>query len=157
MKVSVWAIGKTKDTYLEAGLEIYRQRLPHYLPFEWHILPDVKNAGKHTPDQLKVKEGEAVLRKITNQDYLVLLEERGRQYTSVEFTGLMEHYLQLPYRQIIFLIGGSFGFSQAVYHRGNAQLALSKMTFSHQMVRLFLLEQLYRAMTIVRNEGYHHF
>ncbi|GAB4497207.1 MAG: 23S rRNA (pseudouridine(1915)-N(3))-methyltransferase RlmH [Saprospiraceae bacterium] len=154
MKVELWAIGKTSEKYLEAGIEIFEKRLKNYLPFTWTILPDVK---LKTTDGAKLKheEGKMLLAKLTPDDYLVLLDERGQAFTSVELSRWLERRLASSQRRLIFLIGGAFGFSPEVYARANEQLALSKMTFSHQMVRLFFLEQLYRAMTILKNEPYH--
>ncbi len=155
MKVELWSIGKTAFSYLEEGMAVYEKRLPHYLPFATAILPDIKNAGCLNPDQLKQKEGELVISRLKKEDLLVLLDERGKQLTSLEFSSFMEQKLQLGSRRLVFLVGGAFGFSEAIYQRADHKLSLSKMTFSHQMVRLFFLEQLYRAMTILRGEGYH--
>lgn len=154
MKVELWAIGKTSEKYLEAGIEIFEKRLKNYLPFSWTILPDVK---LKTTDgaKLKQEEGKMLLAKIAPDDYLVLLDERGQAFTSVELSRWLERRLASSHRRLIFLIGGAFGFSPDVYARANEQLTLSKMTFSHQMVRLFFLEQLYRGMTILKNEPYH--
>ncbi|WP_367388906.1 23S rRNA (pseudouridine(1915)-N(3))-methyltransferase RlmH [Lewinella sp. LCG006] len=155
MKVECWFIGKTADRYLREGIDKYAQRLPHYLPFEHVILPDIKNAGKLAPEQLKQKEAELVLARLKPQDGLYILDEKGKQYTSEELALWVDQQLQGFHRRLIFLVGGAFGFDDAVYQRANGKLSLSKMTFSHQMVRLFWLEQLYRAMTILKNEPYH--
>ena len=155
MKTELWAIGKTSERYLEEGMELYSRRLGHYLRFGLEILPDVKKAGRLGPEQLKGKEGEAVLQRLKTGDYLVLLDESGKQYTSESFAGFLDHRMQLSHKRIIFLIGGAFGFSPELYARADGKLSLSQMTFSHQMVRLFFLEQLYRAMTILNNEPYH--
>ena len=155
MKTELWAIGKTNERYLEEGMELYHKRLAHYLKFGLEILPDIRKAGKMSPEQLKNKEGEAVLQRLKTGDYLVLLDESGRQYTSESFAEFLSHKLQLSYKRIIFLIGGAYGFSPGLYARADGKLSLSRMTFSHQMVRLFFLEQLYRAMTILNNEPYH--
>ena len=154
MKVELWAIGKTSEKYLEAGIEIFEKRLKNYLPFAWTILPDVK---LKTTDgaKLKQEEGKMLLAKINPDDYLVLLDERGHSFSSVELSRWLERRLASSSRRLIFLIGGAFGFSPDVYARANEQMALSKLTFSHQMVRLFFLEQLDRAMTILKNEPYH--
>jgi 23S rRNA (pseudouridine1915-N3)-methyltransferase len=154
MKVELWAVGKTSEKYLEAGIEIFEKRLKNYLPFALKILPDVK---LKTTDGLKIKleEGKMLLSKLSPDDFLVLLDERGQAFTSVELSRWLERLLSASHRRLIFLIGGAFGFSPDVYARANDQLALSRLTFSHQMVRLFFLEQLYRAMTILRNEPYH--
>ncbi len=154
MKVEVWAIGKTSETYLETGCAIFEKRLKNYLPFQWQVWPDVR---LKTADAqlLKREEGKFILSKLASDDGLVLLDERGSELGSVELAQWLDKRLAGPHRRLIFLIGGAFGFSPEVYARANYQLSLSKLTFSHQMVRLFLLEQLYRAMTILRNEPYH--
>jgi 23S rRNA (pseudouridine1915-N3)-methyltransferase len=155
MKVLFRVIGKTNEKYLEMGIEIYAGRLQHYLPFGMEVLPDVRQAKNLSSEQLKQKEGDLLLGQLKNDDLLILLDEHGKTFNSVEFATYLDRQLQMPYRRLIFQVGGAFGFSDAVYQRANARLALSKMTFSHQMVRLFFLEQLYRAMTILRNEPYH--
>lgn len=148
-------IGKTQDAYLREGIAIYQKRLGHYLPFTMDILPDIKRAGQLSPAQLKQREGELILQRLRPDDGLILLDESGAQFTSVKFAAYLDQQLQAPYRRLIFQIGGAYGFSPEVYQRANGKLSLSKMTFSHQMIRLFFLEQLYRAMTILRNEPYH--
>ncbi|MCU0347447.1 MAG: 23S rRNA (pseudouridine(1915)-N(3))-methyltransferase RlmH [Saprospiraceae bacterium] len=155
MKAELWAVGKTAFPYLEEGMAIYEKRLGHYLTYATVILPDVKNAGNMAPEQLKQKEGEAIISKLKKDDFLVLLDERGKELSSVAFSAFMEQRLQMGSRRLVFLIGGAWGFSEALYERADYRLSLSKMTFSHQMVRLFFVEQLYRAMTILRGEGYH--
>jgi 23S rRNA (pseudouridine1915-N3)-methyltransferase len=155
MKVLFWVIGKTNEKYLNTGMEIYARRLGHYLPFDMEVLPDIKQAKNLSSEQLKQKEGEYLLNRLKNDDLLILLDEKGKQFNSLDFATYLDRQLQMPFRRLIFQVGGAFGFSEAVYQRANAKLALSKMTFSHQMVRLFFLEQLYRAMTILRNEPYH--
>lgn len=155
MKVHVYYIGKTTEAYLRTGEAIYAKRLRHYLPVTFEVLPDVKNAGKLRPEQLKAKEAELVLSRLKPDDGLVLLDEGGQQFKSTAFAGWLDKQLQRPYRRLVFLVGGAFGFDQQLYDRANEQLSLSKMTFSHQMIRLFLAEQLYRGMTILRGEQYH--
>lgn len=154
MKVELWAIGKTNEAYLETGIEIFSKRLGHYLPFSMSLLPDIK-AKVSDIAILKKEEGRGVLAKIAPGDWLVLLDERGQQFSSPEMSRWLEKRLHSNQRRLIFLIGGAFGFSDEVYGRANEQISLSKLTFSHQMVRLFFVEQLYRAMTIIRNEPYH--
>lgn len=156
MKAALWAIGPTSFGYLKEGTAIYADRLQHYLPFDYFIIPDVKNARKLSSDQLKAKEGALILKKLEKGDYLILLDENGKTYSSVQFAKRLEQLLQQSYKRLVFVIGGAYGFSPEVYARANAKLSLSSMTFSHQMVRLFALEQLYRAMTILRNQPYHH-
>ena len=154
MKIELWAIGKTNEQYLEAGIAIFEKRLKNYLPFSFQILPDVK---QKTSDgtQLKKKEGEMVLAKLSSDDYLVLLDEKGHEFSSMELSQWLERRLSTSHRKMVFLIGGAFGFSPEIYSRAQEKLALSRLTFSHQMVRVFFLEQLYRAMTILKNEPYH--
>jgi 23S rRNA (pseudouridine1915-N3)-methyltransferase len=155
MKIELWLVGKTSFAYLKEGMEIYQKRLKHYIPFDVNIIPDIKKAKNLSSNQLKQKEGEAILSKLKKEDFLILLDERGKHLTSVEFARFMEQKLQLSHKRIVFLVGGAYGFSEELYNRSNSKLSLSKMTFSHQMIRLFVLEQLYRAMTIMRGEPYH--
>jgi 23S rRNA (pseudouridine1915-N3)-methyltransferase len=155
MKVQLWAIGKTNERYLEEGIALYTKRLSHYLKFDWRVLPDIKKAGKLAPAQLKEKEAELVMKQLEQGDFLVLLDERGKLLTSEAFAEFMQHKLQLSHRRVIFLIGGAYGFAPSLYERADGKLSLSKMTFSHQMIRLFMVEQLYRAMSILNNEPYH--
>ena len=155
MKVEFWVIGKTSFKYLIEGTDIYEKRIKRYLPFEYKVLIDVKNAGKLKPEMLVAKEGQNVLGKLKPDDLLILLDERGKAYSSTEMATFVENTLHQSQKRLIFLVGGAYGFSDEVYKRANHKLALSKMTFSHQMIRLFFLEQLYRAMTILRNEPYH--
>lgn len=154
MKVEVWAIGKTSEPYLETGIGIFEKRLKNYLPFTWTVLPGAKI--KTTDGALlKQEESKLILSKITPDDYLILLDESGKQFSSTELAQWLEQRLSASQRRLVFLIGGAFGFGPEVYARANAQWSLSRLTFSHQMVRMFVLEQLYRAMTILRNEPYH--
>ncbi|MFN0176598.1 MAG: 23S rRNA (pseudouridine(1915)-N(3))-methyltransferase RlmH [Saprospiraceae bacterium] len=154
MKIELWVIGKTNEKYLDAGIEIFEKRLKNYLPFRLLVLPDVK--VKTIDGQLiKKEEGKLVLSKLAPDDWLVLFDEQGLEFSSMELSRWLERRLGDSRRKMVFLIGGAFGFSPDVYARSNESLALSKLTFSHQMVRLFCLEQLYRAMTILRNEPYH--
>jgi 23S rRNA (pseudouridine1915-N3)-methyltransferase len=155
MKTELWQIGKTAFPYLDEGVRIYESRLQRYLPFQIETIPDVKNAQNLPPAQLKSREGELVLARLKNDDFLILLDERGKSFTSIEWAQFLEKELMGSHKRIVFLIGGAFGFSQEIYQRANAKVSLSSMTFSHQMIRLFFLEQLYRAMTILRNEPYH--
>jgi 23S rRNA (pseudouridine1915-N3)-methyltransferase len=155
MKVHVYYIGKTSEAYLREGEAVYTKRLKHYLPVTFEVLPDVKGAGKMKADQLKEKEGELVLARLQSTDGLILLDEGGKQFGSVDFAHWLDKQLQRPYRRLVFLVGGAYGFPPAVYERANGKLSLSKMTFSHQMIRLFFAEQLYRGMTILRGEKYH--
>ena len=155
MKVELWMIGKTAFSYLDEGMAIYEKRLRHYLPFSIELIPDIKAAKNLSPDELKKKEGLLILKKLRSDDFLILLDEGGKAFTSVAFSGFMENHLSLSKKRLIFQIGGAYGFSEEIYKRANTKIALSKMTFSHQMIRLFFLEQLYRAMTILKGEPYH--
>ncbi|MEO0789254.1 MAG: 23S rRNA (pseudouridine(1915)-N(3))-methyltransferase RlmH [Bacteroidota bacterium] len=155
MKIACWYIGKTRENYLREGEAIYLKRLKHYWPVEAMEWPDIKGAGKMNPEQLKAKEAELILQKLSTQDGLIILDEGGKMMGSVEMASWLDKQLQQPYKRLVFLVGGAFGFDASIYSRANAKLSLSKLTFSHQMVRLFLLEQLYRSATILRNEPYH--
>jgi 23S rRNA (pseudouridine1915-N3)-methyltransferase len=155
MKVELWLIGKTSFGYIKEGMEIYQKRLTHYLPFEVSIIPDIKNVKNLRPNQIKVKEGATINSKLKKEDFLILLDERGKHFSSVDFDKFLDQKLQMSYKKIVFLVGGAYGFSEDIYKRANSKLSLSKMTFSHQMIRLFVLEQIYRGMTILRNEPYH--
>ena len=155
MKIELWTIGKTNEAYLKEGMAIFQKRIQRYLKLETVLITAIKNAKNLKPKQVKEKEGEKILAKLNQGDFLILLDEKGKQFTSVQFANYIEKQLHQSHHRIIFLIGGAYGFSPAVYSRSNQKLGLSNMTFSHQMVRLFFLEQFYRAMTILRNEPYH--
>jgi 23S rRNA (pseudouridine1915-N3)-methyltransferase len=155
MHVIFRVVGKTSERYLKEGIAIYNKRLNHYLPFAYEVLPDIKHAGKLKPAQLLSEEGRLILQKINSDDFLILLDEKGKTYSSVQFAAYLEKLMYQSHKRIIFQVGGAFGFSPEVYQRANAKISLSSMTFSHQMIRLFFTEQLYRAMTILRNEKYH--
>lgn len=156
MKIKLITVGKTDASYLNEGIEIYLKRLKHYIPFELEELPDVKNTRNRTADEQKQMEGEKILSKLQPTDYLVLLDERGKAFTSKQFARHLDQKMLQSIKQMVFVIGGPYGFSEEMYQRCNEQMTLSKMTFSHQMVRLFFVEQLYRAMTILKGEPYHH-
>jgi 23S rRNA (pseudouridine1915-N3)-methyltransferase len=149
-------VGKTSDASLRNLEENYAQRLSHYVNFEKIELPDVKNASSFNLEQLKEKEGQAILAKVLKEDYLVLLDDKGDQFTSMNFSKWLQSKFLSSGKRISFCVGGAFGFSNEVYQRANARISLSKMTFSHQMVRMIFLEQLYRAFTILKGEKYHH-
>ncbi len=155
MKLEFWVIGKTAFDYLDEGIALYEKRLRNYVPFQFTVFPDIKNAKNMPSELLKSKEGELVLNKLSSDDFLMLLDERGKQYSSVEFSTWIEQKLGSSHKRVVFLVGGAFGFSPDVYARANAQCSLSRMTFSHQMIRLFFIEQVYRAMTILKGEPYH--
>ena len=156
MKITLLTVGKTDIKWVSEGLEVYASRLRHYLPFEMKEIPELKNVSALSREQIKQTEGKLILKNIKDSDEVILLDERGKEYRSVEFAAFLEKRMALSSRDIVFVIGGAYGFSQEVYERSNGKVALSKMTFSHQMVRLFFVEQLYRAMTILRGEPYHH-
>ena len=156
MKITLLAIGKTDDHRLQSLIEDYVKRLGHYIKFSVDILPDIKNVKNLPEAQQKEKEGDQFLNKFTNSDVVILLDEKGRSYDSVEFSNYLQKHMNSGIKHLIFVIGGPYGFSEAMYQRANGKLSLSNMTFSHQMVRLFVVEQLYRAFTILRNEPYHH-
>jgi 23S rRNA (pseudouridine1915-N3)-methyltransferase len=156
MKVTLVVIGKTDKDYLKKGVEIYGKRLFHYLPFEIKTIPDIKNSKNLTTEQQKEKEGVLILNQVTAMDQLILLDENGEEMSSVDFSKWMEKRMVAGTKHLVFAIGGPYGFSPAVQSRANGKLSLSKMTFSHQMVRLIFIEQLYRAMTILNGEPYHH-
>ncbi len=155
MKIEAWFIGKTSPAYLQIGLDDYAGRIKKYVPFETVIIPDIKDAGSYAARDRLLKEGEKVLQKLIPQDYLILLDEGGKEFSSVQFSQFIEKELNKSYKKLIFLVGGSFGFSTELQQRANLKISLSKMTFSHQMVRLFFLEQIYRGFTILNNEPYH--
>lgn len=156
MQLTLLCIGKTGKGFLEEGEREYMKRLSHYVPFELIILPDIKQAKSLSEEQIKVKEGQQFLDKIQAQDTVILLDERGKQFDSVEFSKYIQEQFNRGGKQIYFLVGGPYGFSEAIYQRANGKISLSKMTFSHQMIRLFFIEQLYRSMTILKGEPYHH-
>ncbi len=156
MKIEFWLVGKTTQDFVEEGMAMYVKRLKHYLPFEVVVIPALKKTKGLSVGQIKSKEGEDILKRIDKGDYLILLDDKGKQYTSPEFAKYMERLLQQAQRKAIFLVGGAYGFSEKIYDRANTKLSLSNMTFSHQMVRVFFTEQVYRAMTILKNEPYHH-
>lgn len=156
MQLTLLCIGKTGKGFLEEGEREYMKRLSHYVPFELIILPDIKQAKSLSEEQIKVKEGQQFLDKIQAQDTVLLLDERGKQFDSVEFSKYIQEQFNRGGKHIYFLVGGPYGFSEAIYQRANGKISLSKMTFSHQMIRLFFIEQLYRSMTILKGEPYHH-
>ena|SRR6056297_1344169 len=156
MTIKLLAIGKTDDKSLQTLIETYVKRLEHYNRFELEIIPDLKKTRNLTIDQQKVMEGKLILDRVNISDFLVLLDENGKQFSSEGFSEYIQKRLNSGMKQLIFVIGGPYGFSEEVYQRANGKLSLSKMTFSHQMVRLFFVEQIYRAFTILRNEPYHH-
>lgn len=156
MQIKLLAVGKTDHASIQKLVEEYAKRLGHYVKFDFEILPDIKNAKSLSESVQKEKEGELILKKVQASDDLILLDENGKQFSSVEFSQFLQKKMNSGLKQLIFVIGGPYGFSEAVYQRANGKISLSKMTFSHQMVRVFFIEQLYRSYTILRNEPYHH-
>ena len=155
MKITLLVVWKTTDKRLQTLIEDYQQRLKHYIPFEMVVIPDLRNAKALTQTQIKEQEGIEILRRITPSMDVILLDEHGREYRSIEYAQWIQKKMSAG-RDITFIVGGPYGFSTAVYERANGKISLSKMTFSHQMIRLFFTEQIYRAMTILRGEPYHH-
>ncbi|MDP3357883.1 MAG: 23S rRNA (pseudouridine(1915)-N(3))-methyltransferase RlmH [Lutibacter sp.] len=156
MKIKLLAIGKTDDKNLQTLIEAYQNRLKHYINFEIDVIADIKNVKNLTEAQQKEKEGELILKKLTATDDLILLDEKGTQFSSVAFSEYLQKKMNAGVKQLVLVIGGPYGFSEAVYQQAQGKISLSKMTFSHQMIRLFVVEQLYRANTILKNEPYHH-
>ena len=155
MTITLLLVGKTSDSRLASLIEDYRERLKHYLPFELIVIPDIKNAKTLSEEQLKAAEGEAILARLTPSMDVLLLDEHGREFRSIEYAEFLQKKMNAG-RDLTLIIGGAYGFSPAVYARANGKISLSQMTFSHQMIRLMAIEQIYRAMTILRGEPYHH-
>ena len=156
MQIKLLAIGKTDNKSIQNLIDDYSSRLGHYIRFELEVIPDLKQSKSLSESLQKEKEGELILKKVGSSDELILLDERGKTYASLEFSDYLQKKMNSGLKQLVFVIGGPYGFSEAVYARANGKISLSKMTFSHQMIRPFVVEQLYRAMTILRNEPYHH-
>jgi 23S rRNA (pseudouridine1915-N3)-methyltransferase len=156
MKITLLAVGKTDDSRIEQLTQMYVDRLQHYINFELEIIPDLKKTKNLSEDQQKNEEGKLILNKIEKSDFVTILDEKGKKYTSINFAELINKRSVSGLKRLVFIIGGPYGFSPDVYARANSKLSLSDMTFSHQMVRLFAVEQIYRAFTILRNEPYHH-
>lgn len=156
MTIRLIAIGKTDDKPLLELIEAYSKRLSFYIKFDFVVLPDIKNAKNLSESQQKEKEGELILSKVTAGDPMVLLDEGGKTFSSKAFSEELQKRMNSSVKNLIYVIGGPYGFSNAVYERADAKISLSAMTFSHQMVRLFFIEQLYRGFTILRGEPYHH-
>ena len=155
MNIKLIVVSKTDVPYIQAGLDEYISRLKHYCPFEMLTIPALKNAGSLSIEELKEREGQLILRQVEKADQVVLLDEHGKEYSSVAFADYLQRQMNAGTRTLAFVIGGAFGFSPAVYAAAQSQISLSQMTFNHQMVRLFFLEQLYRAHTILHHEKYH--
>jgi 23S rRNA (pseudouridine1915-N3)-methyltransferase len=156
MKIKLICIGKTGKSFLEEGEKEYAGRLKHYIGFEKIELPDLKQAKKLTKEQVKELEGKAFLEKVNQGDIVYLLDEKGLHFSSMDFSTFIQKQMNTGIKQLVFVIGGAYGFSEELYARANGKISLSKMTFSHQMIRMIFLEQLYRGMTILKGEPYHH-
>ena len=156
MRLALFQIGKTSLNYINKGVEEYSKRINNYMPFELITLPDERYTKSQSIENLKIKEGKTIISKIKKTDYVILLDEKGKQFNSKEFSGFINNKIQISKQQIIFIIGGAYGFSDETYKIADEKIALSKMTFPHQLIRLIFLEQLYRAFTILNNEPYHH-
>ena len=156
MKIRLIVIGKTNASYLKTGESDYEDRLKHYCKFEELLILQIKNGGKLSHNDLKIKEGKLILKSITQNDQVILLDEKGKSFSSINFSNLLNQKLLDSTKRLVFVVGGAFGFSEEVYLRADSKLSLSKMTFSHQMIRLIFKEQLYRAFTILKGEKYHH-
>lgn len=156
MKIVLCVVGKTDTTYFATAIHEYKSRLERYIGFELAVIPDVKNVKSLSKELQKAREGEQILKFLQPGDYLVLLDEKGKEFTSLKFADYIEKKTHTVPKRLVFMVGGPYGFSEAVYAAAHEKIALSKMTFSHQMIRLLFIEQLYRAMTILNNEPYHH-
>ncbi len=156
MKILLICVGIMKEQPLKAMMEHYSGRIPHYMPYETVVIPDLKASKGVTPEIQKSKEGEAILARTAPGDFVVLMDERGREMTSREFATFIDRKASTVSRNLVFVVGGPFGFSKAVYDRADMMLGLSKMTFTHEMARVLTAEQIYRAQTIIRGEPYHH-
>lgn len=155
MKVTLLVVGKTTNSHIDALIQEYQKRLTHYLPFALQVIPELKNTKALSPEQQKQAEGDLILKAVTANTDLILLDEHGQEFRSLEFADYLQKRMSSG-RDVVFVVGGPYGFADTVYQRANGKISLSKMTFSHQMVRLFFVEQSYRAMTILRGEPYHH-
>lgn len=156
MKITLLTVGKTDVKWVREGLDLYISRLSHYIPFTLDEIPELKNVSALSKDQIKEREGELIMKKLRPADDVILLDEHGKEWRSIEFASVLEEKISRGGKDMVFIIGGAYGFSRDIYARANSKMSLSKMTFSHQMVRTVFAEQLYRAFTIMRGEPYHH-
>jgi len=156
MKIKILAIGKLKEKYLLDGIEFYKKRISYYLPISIIEIPDIKNYSSLSIEEIKNKEAEKIKDFIRNSDYIIVLDEKGKEYSSIEFSKYLQSLMNIGTRELLFIIGGSFGLSEKILEISDEVLSLSKMTFPHDLVRLIFIEQLYRALTIIKNEKYHH-
>ena len=156
MKIALLQTGKTTDKHIEELIDLYTNRIKKYTVFEVITLPDVKNTKNMPVQEQKIKEAAKIIQSVSEDDYIILLDERGKELRTIEFSGALEKMFFLPKKRIVFVIGGAWGFSETIYTRADYKMSLSKMTYPHQLVRLLFLEQLYRAFTIIKGEPYHH-
>ena len=156
MKIELIIVGKTDSDWIKQGFDVYQKRIAHYISFNSTILLDIKNRKNLSERQQKEQEGNLIIKQIQNSDFVILLDENGSQYDSVQFSAFLQKKMNSGIKRLVFVIGGPYGFSSSLYQKSNQKLSLSKMTFSHQMVRPFFVEQLYRAFSILNNEPYHH-
>jgi 23S rRNA (pseudouridine1915-N3)-methyltransferase len=156
MKIALLQIGKTTERYLTEGIGVFEGRMRKYAAFEIFTIPDIRNTRNMTATELKTREGEKILQFFKNDDYIVILDDKGKEFSTNEFSSWIENTLMLQKKRLVFIIGGAWGFSDEVYQKADMLLSLSRLTFSHQMVRLLFLEQLYRAFTVIKGEPYHH-
>lgn len=156
MKAILLVVGKTDEAYINQGIDKYANRINKYMPFNIEVIPDLKNTKNMQQEQQKQKEGELILKKIIPGDFVVLLDEKGKSFSSLEFSKWLNNVMVNSYKRLIFVIGGPYGFSQQVYQKAQGKISISKMTFSHQIIRLIFTEQFYRAHTILKGEPYHH-
>ncbi|MFZ4400508.1 MAG: 23S rRNA (pseudouridine(1915)-N(3))-methyltransferase RlmH [Bacteroidales bacterium] len=155
MNVLLLMVGKTEEVYLKEGILIFEKRLRHYVNYQTIFIPSLKNTKHFTPDEFKSKEGDEILKQTAKADYIVILDEKGKSFRSVEFAGFLQQQMNSGSKNLMFIVGGAYGFSDKVYAIADLKISFSEMTFSHQMIRLFFTEQLYRAFTILKNEAYH--
>ena len=156
MKIKLWSVGKAHEPYVKAGVELFTQRIGHYFPVEWKLISSPKNTSALSPNQSKKTEGESILQLLQPGDILVVLDEKGKQLSSVQLADYIVQKANESAKNIIFLIGGAYGLDEKILNRADLQWSLSKLVFPHQLARLILAEQIYRACTIIRNEKYHH-
>ncbi len=155
MKITFLTVGKTDTPFVKEGLDMYEKRIRHYIGYQRIEIPELKGAGALGKEQVKEKEGELILKQISDRDEVILLDERGEKFTSVTWAQNLEKKMVSGIKNLVFVVGGAYGFSEKVYQRSNGKLSLSDMTFSHQIIRIFFAEQLYRAFTIIKGEPYH--
>lgn len=156
MEIVLLTVGKTTQTFVREGIDDFQKRLRRYISFRIECLPDLRSAKSLTPEMQKEKEGEVILNYLSPSDFCIILDERGLEFTSTEFASFIQKIMSSGKKRAVFVVGGPYGFSKDVYSRADSKISMSKMTFTHEMVRLFFTEQIYRAMTILRNEPYHH-